>query len=269
MTTGERTYPPVTELTDNELRARLARAFVYFIDMQPVASSISRDDLRDHLAFLYDLEQQGRLYGHGPIDFDSAGLPHDVAIVAAASPEDAAAIATWDPLNERGIRRNSVRRHTINEGVACYFARAVYRRAEATSKVYAPSWDRVTLSYNELADRAAGAGLQFIFLDATDKPRPQEDTQTGHDHFIWLRTNEMDAKLMSCGPLESTKSLSPGVWGGGLAVVATSREEAEIIARSEPSGRAGYRALSVHSWTLNYGLAAPIGKALRAVQALP
>ena len=79
----------------------------------------------------------------------------------------------------------------------------------------------------------------------------------------------MQAKLMSCGPVEALQPLSQGVWGGGLGVVATSREEAEAIAAAEPSGKEGYRHLSVRLWTLDFGLAAPIGRALATLNSLP
>ena len=88
-------------------------------------------------------------------------------------------------------------------------------------------------------------------------------------HFVWLRENEMAARLMSCGPVEPNRSLPSGVWGGGMGVVATSRQEAERIAADEPSGRAAYRILSVRSWRLQYGLAAPIAEALVTLNALP
>jgi hypothetical protein len=79
----------------------------------------------------------------------------------------------------------------------------------------------------------------------------------------------MKAKLMSCGPLAAPTPLPPGVWGGGLGVLATSRDDAEAIAQAEPSGRAGYRTLFVRSWVLDYGLAAPIGRALEGLNSLP
>lgn len=111
--------------------------------------------------------------------------------------------------------------------------------------------------------------MYLIHLRPTEKPRPAEDTQTGFDHFVWLRSNEMAARLMSCGPVEPPVALPPGIWGGGMGVVATSRQEAEAIAAAEPSGVAGYRALSVEAWLMDYGLAAPIARALVTVNSLP
>ena len=87
--------------------------------------------------------------------------------------------------------------------------------------------------------------------------------------FVWLRENEMSAKLLACGPLQSAKPLAPGVWGGGLGMLATSRAEADDIARCEPSGVAAYRKLSVIPWTLDYGLAAPIAASLVTLNGLP
>ena len=77
----------------------------------------------------------------------------------------------------------------------------------------------------------------------------------------------MSAKLLSCGPVESSEPLAPGIWGGGLGILATSREEAERIAAAEPSGQAGYRRLSVRGCDLKFGLAKPIAQALQRLNA--
>jgi hypothetical protein len=125
------------------------------------------------------------------------------------------------------------------------------------------------MSLEELEARATDTQLYLIPLVPTDKPRSPDDTATFDAHFVWLRENEMAARLMSCGPVQPPQPLQPGIWGGGLGVVATSREEAERIAEIEPSGRAGYRTLSVRGWTMQYGLAAPIAQALQRLNALP
>ena len=192
-----------------------------------------------------------------------------MAIIAAGSLDDAQNIADNEPVHKAGLGRNTVQGHMINEGVACYFARALSRRVEALGEPFDPDISMIDLSNDALAERAAGAHLYLISLEPTDKTRPAEDVQTGHDHFIWLRDNEMRAKLMSCGPAQSTQSPSPGFWGGGLGIVATSRAEAERIRDVEPSGQAGYRTLSVRAWTLDYGLATPIAKALETLNSLP
>jgi len=74
--------------------------------------------------------------------------------------------------------------------------------------------------------------------------------------------------LLGCCPVPTAEPLPPGVWGGGLAVVATSRAAAERMASDEPSGQAGYRVLSVDAWRLDLGLAAPIASALKTLNLL-
>ena len=262
---------PLTELTGDQLRARVARAQMFLIDLAPTdkAPNVLPAGLeRDHLAYLYKLESEGRLYGYGPVDKQPGVLAHHLAIVAAASQEDAEAIAQSEPLQQAGLTSNTVRGHWINEGVACYVARAMSKRAQIIAP-FDPDISSVTHTAEHLSERAATAELQLIYLEPTDKPRPEGEQQTGYDHFVWLRTHEMQAQMMSCGPLEPTSPLAPGIWGGGLGIFATSRAEAERIASIEPSGREGYRKLTVKSWVMDYGLAAPIAAALATLNSLP
>ena len=258
----------LTSLTNEQLRARVARAQLYLLEMVYMESHSPVAALRDHLAYFHKLEMEGRLYGFGVVEAASEGRTQELAIIAAASRDQAESIAAKEPLRISGFHTNTLRSHTMNEGVACYVGRALSRRIESLGESFDPSIAGIDLSYEALAERAAGARLYVISLQPTDKPRPLEDTQTGYDHFIWLRGNEMQAKLMSCGPVESTEPLGAGAWGGGLGVVATSRVEAERIAQAEPSGLAGYRTLSLRSWTLDYGIAAPIGEALATLNSL-
>lgn len=265
------TEVPLTDLTGDQLRARVARAQLYLIEMKQAedAPLLSAEAERDHLAYLYKLEMDGRLYGAGPVEPRPGRRPYELAIVAAASREDAEQIAANEPLQKAGLRLNTVRGHTMNEGVACYVGRAMSRRAEASHERFDPDISKIDLPYETLAGRAAGVKLHLIWLDPADKPRPPEDTSTMDAHFVWLRENEMAARLMSCGPVQPEQPLGQGIWGGGLGIVATSKAGAEHIAGVEPSGRAGYRHLSVSGWTLNYGLAAPIGQALVSLNSLP
>ncbi len=260
------TEVPLSELSGELLRARVARAQVYLIAMAPVegAAAVPAQLQREHIAYMRRLEAEGRLFGFGPVDVETGGPASDLAIVAAASRAEAATIAAAEPLHEAGLRRNTVRGHTMNEGVACYVARAMAKRAEALGD----SFD----ANGATADGdtpPAGVQLYLVHLDPTDKPRPPEDQQTMNDHFVWLRDNEMSARLLTCGPAEAERPLAAGVWGGGLGIFATSREEAERIAALEPSGLAGYRKLSLQSWRLDYGLAAPIARSLTTLNRLP
>jgi uncharacterized protein YciI len=242
---------------------------VHLSEPQTSPGTPSRELMRDHLAYLYKLETEGRLYGYGPIEARAGDPARELAIVVAASPEEAECIARNEPLHRAGFRANVVQGHTMNEGVACYVGRALSKRAITRDDAFDPDISAIGLTYEALSARAANAQLHLIPLVPTDKVRAPEDTATFDAHFVWLRENEMAARLMSCGPVQPSQPLQPGIWGGGLGIVATSREEAERIADSEPSGRAGYRVLSVRGWTMQYGLAAPIATALQALNALP
>jgi uncharacterized protein YciI len=263
----------LSELTGDQLRVRVARAQFYLIHFNrpntAAGESEAASSLRDHLAYLYKLEAEGRLYAYGPLEVRPEDPARELAFVAAASREEAEKIAASDPLQVAGFRDTVVQGHTMNEGVACYVGRAMSRRALAVDSAFNPGIEGIELSYVELTGRARSAQVYLIHLDPTDKFRPPEDTATFDAHFVWLRDNEMAARLLSCGPVEPPRALAPGVWGGGLGVVATSRGEAEAIAAREPSGLAGYRKLSVRGWTVQYGLAAPIAEALQALNALP
>jgi len=261
---------PLIELSAELLRARVARAQLYLIEMRRDQDAHRHESFeRDHLAYLYKLEIEGRLYGGGPVDA-SAGLNgYDLAIIAAASRQEAELIASNEPFRKAGLGENSVFSHTMNEGVACYVGRAMSRRLEQNGDSFDPDMGSILQSYDELIARKVGAQLFLVRLEPTEKARPADDTQSGQAHFVWLREHEMAARLMSCGPVQSPEPLRPGIWGEGLGVLAASPHAAEQIAAAEPSGQAGYRRISLRGWTLNFGLAAPIAKALQSLNALP
>jgi len=260
---------PLTSLTGDQLRARVARAQLYLLHFSPApgAPTPSAETLQRQLWFLNHLEATGFLYGYGSLgDAATPGGPA-LGILAAASREQAEATAAEAPLCREGLHQVVVQGHTMNEGVSCYVGRALSHRAIAQAGANMTAGDdRQGLA---TSSGAAAAQLHLIHLIPTNKPRAAEDTQTGYDHFIWLRENEMKAKLMSCGPVDPATPLAPGIWGGGLGVVAVGRAEAEAIAAAEPSGKAGYRTLRVEPWHLQHGVAAPIGRALAALNALP
>lgn len=259
---------PLTDLSEIELRSRVARAQMYALEIYPVDGSPEPTEAqtRDHLAYLYKLEEAGRLYGAGPVGASQGSRGYELAIVVAASEAQAEEYAANEPLRKAGLVEIKISSHIINEGVACYFARELSRRAAGSSARFDPDISSVTLSYDELVGHAQGVGLHIIRLLPGEKVRPKSDTQIGYNHFIWLRTNEMRAQLMSCGPFEIPHA--PGIWGGGLAVVATDAATAEELRAAEPSGQAGYRSLTAEPWTMNYGLAAPIAKALEHLNQL-
>ena len=53
-----------------------------------------------------------------------------------------------------------------------------------------------------------------------------------------------------------------------MGVAAVSRETAQAMAAAEPSGLMGYRTLRVEPWRMDYGLAAPIARALTTLDGL-
>jgi uncharacterized protein YciI len=263
------TMPPEVALTDlpgELLRARVARAQLYLIYAHGTGVSATPEAERSHLSYMESLDRLGRLFAYGALDQHPNSSALELAIIAASSGEEAERIAASDPLIKAGARKNQVQAHTMNEGVACYVGRAMSKRAQMASD--SPDLAVANNSDSEPAGASQHPTVYLIYLDPTDTPRPPEDTATTNAHFVWLRENEMGAKLLSCGPVAAPSPLGPGIWGGGLGVVATSRADAEHIAAMEPSGQAGYRRLSVRGWTIASGLAKPIAQALLRLNTL-
>jgi uncharacterized protein YciI len=258
----------LTDLSESELRARVARAQTYALEMCAIegAPEPTVEQARDHLAYIFKLEEAGRLYGSGPVGPSRESQGYELAIVIAASQAQAEEYAENEPLQKAGLLKIKVISHIINEGVACYFARELSNRVAQSGADFNPDTSTVGLSYEDLVGRAWGAKMHLIRLRPGERIRPSSDKQVGYDHFIWLRENEMRAQLLSCGPFEIPHA--PGIWGGGLAVVATDFNRAEELRAAEPSGQAGYRSLSVEPWVMDYGLAAPIAKALENLNRL-
>lgn len=104
------------------MRARLMRLQFYAIFMEPPEPlddplPVFGSLLRDHIAFLKDLEDRGILFVSGPFSSGSGDWRGDgMAIVRAASLEAAQAIAADEPLHRAGIRQNRVRPWQLNEG---------------------------------------------------------------------------------------------------------------------------------------------------------
>jgi len=275
MTTGPFSAPetPLSELTGDQLRARVARAQMFLIYMMPaerwqeVSSDPQRQVLHDHFRYLKKLGQDGRLFGAGPVEFQPGRPVEGLAIIAAASREEAQRIAENEPFHKAGARRNTVRPHTINEGVACYVARAMDRRAKQRGDGFDPYTSGIDGTIEELTAHNANATLYLVQMEPTDIERTQQQRdEVLHNHFVWLRENEMAARLLSCGPTERLDGKPGGDSGLGI-VAAPSLEAAQAIAAAEPNGIAGYRVLTTRRWLLNEGLAAPIGKSLTVLNA--
>lgn len=104
------------------MRRKLLRKQFYAIFMEPPAPMDDPiagfgDVLREHLAFLNDLEKRGILFASGPFRDGSAGWGGDgMALIRADSLEEAEAIARDEPFQKAGIRHNRVRPWQLNEG---------------------------------------------------------------------------------------------------------------------------------------------------------
>jgi uncharacterized protein len=73
--------------------------------------------LPDHLAYLGELERQGRVFASGPFPGDD-GEPDGtgMTVLRAASAVEAEQLAAGDPLALAGLRRYTVRRWVVVEG---------------------------------------------------------------------------------------------------------------------------------------------------------
>jgi uncharacterized protein YciI len=265
------TDPALSELSSAELLARIALARLYLVETTPVRPAVPLPEMVVHarLAYQCELEQQGLLFAAGPIEPAASPSPASLMIIAASTEAEAERIASLDPAVSAGLAQHHVRVHTMNEGVACYLGRALSRRAESIGATFTPGHLAERASTADLRARAVGVDLFLLALDPTELSRPGTDHQTGDRHFVWLRTHEMAARLLSCGPVRTSQPLPPGIWGGGLGVFAASRERAAAIATAEPSRVAGYRTITIRSWRIEYGLAAPVAEALARLDSLP
>jgi uncharacterized protein YciI len=73
--------------------------------------------LRQHFVYWWELEEQGKLIGAGPFSLgteDECGM----AVLLAASPGEARALAEAEPMHRAGWRRNEVHTWQLNEGLA-------------------------------------------------------------------------------------------------------------------------------------------------------
>jgi len=98
----------IAELTKGMLRLKLFVIFSYGkgLDLKPT--------LPDHLAYMVDLERQGKLFASGPFGDGTKG--DGMTIVRAADQEEARAIALRDPFVVNGIRTFKIEAWTVMEG---------------------------------------------------------------------------------------------------------------------------------------------------------
>jgi uncharacterized protein YciI len=98
----------IAELTKGMLRLRLFVIFSFGkgLDLKP--------HLADHLAFMIELERQGKLFASGPFGDGTKG--DGMTIIRAADAEEARAVALRDPFVVNGIRTFKIEAWTVMEG---------------------------------------------------------------------------------------------------------------------------------------------------------
>jgi uncharacterized protein YciI len=98
----------IAELTNGMLRLKLFVIFSFGkgLDLRPY--------LADHLAYMIELERQGKLFASGP--FGDATKGDGMTIVRAADHEEARTIALRDPFVVNGIRTFKIETWTVMEG---------------------------------------------------------------------------------------------------------------------------------------------------------
>jgi uncharacterized protein YciI len=72
--------------------------------------------LAAHLRYVFELEDQDLLLAAGPLDREAGGPVDGIAIIRAASRDQAKAIAANEPLHKAGWRINTVRSWELNMG---------------------------------------------------------------------------------------------------------------------------------------------------------
>lgn len=101
---------------------RHAKLSMYVVRLEP-NSDYPRDDanfrelLRQHFVYWWELEEQKKLLGAGPLN---VGTPEQVgmAILLASSQEEAERMAQAEPMHRAGATNNKVIPWQLNEGAA-------------------------------------------------------------------------------------------------------------------------------------------------------
>ena len=98
----------IVELTKGMLRLKLFVIFSFGkgLDLKPY--------LADHLAYMIELEKQGKLFASGPFGDGTRG--DGMTIVRAATEDEAREIAQRDPFVTNGIRTFKIEAWTVMEG---------------------------------------------------------------------------------------------------------------------------------------------------------
>jgi uncharacterized protein len=94
-----------------------------FLVLWTNVSGVSREDFMDmlpiHFEFLHHLEEQGTLFGAGPLRAEgesNAAPPNGMAVLRATSFAEAASILAEEPFTKNGYRTYQLLAWTLNEG---------------------------------------------------------------------------------------------------------------------------------------------------------
>jgi uncharacterized protein YciI len=105
------------------IQNRNADVQLYAVFMRPTeklqspATPDGAEMLRQHFLYLWELEEQGNLFGAGPVD---PGTAEQIGfcVIAAATRSEAEAFAYAEPFHKAGWRINEVHTWHLNEGAA-------------------------------------------------------------------------------------------------------------------------------------------------------
>ena len=126
--------------TKKDLDARKAEVQLYVVTIRPTEKygkygpEEAAEYSRQHLLYLWELEAAGKLFAAGPLERSDANEPTGMLILAAASKEEAIAIAENEPHHKAGRRVNTVKGWTVNEGRVVLFAEMMAQLAVRNEK---------------------------------------------------------------------------------------------------------------------------------------
>lgn len=136
--------------------ARMGRLPLYAVFMRPRAgydlSSPQADALLlEHLSWVLDLQDKGRLVAGGPLDYGKPPRSGDLIInaagmfiLAAASEEEVAALLADEPFTRAGWRTSTICTWLLNEGIVIDAARpAVDAFGAGLHDPATPAWEGV------------------------------------------------------------------------------------------------------------------------------
>jgi uncharacterized protein YciI len=108
--------------------------------------------------------------------------------------------------------------------------------------------------------RHAELRLWPMFMKGTPKAQTgtPEAAEMSRQHFLYWWDLEEQGKLLGAGPMDAGTPEAAGF----VILIAATREEAEKLAHNEPFHKAGWRVNTVHTWSLNEGVAVPLVKAM-------